>query len=112
MQGFDVPEPNAAQRQSIVAQIYRALIASEAWGHRFAPALDAPTLRTLAGAPGGVRDLRRTLIQACASAQTAQRDPLTPGDVIAAMRIRSEERRVGKECVSTFRYRWSPYHLK
>src|SRR3546814_9847291 len=24
---------------------------------------------------------------------------------------RSEERRVGKECVSTCRYRWSPYHL-
>src|SRR3546814_21040492 len=24
--------------------------------------------------------------------------------------IRSEERRVGKECVSTCRYRWSPYH--
>src|SRR3546814_14348661 len=23
---------------------------------------------------------------------------------------RSEERRVGKECVSTSRYRWSPYH--
>src|SRR3546814_21118906 len=23
---------------------------------------------------------------------------------------RSEERRVGKECVSTWRYRWSPYH--
>src|SRR3546814_14539633 len=23
--------------------------------------------------------------------------------------IRSEERRVGKECVSTCRYRWSPY---
>src|SRR3546814_12622744 len=28
----------------------------------------------------------------------------------AAERIRSEERRVGKECVSTCRYRWSPYH--
>src|SRR3546814_16901582 len=26
--------------------------------------------------------------------------------------IRSEERRVGKECVSTCRYRWSPYHQK
>src|SRR3546814_14424327 len=26
--------------------------------------------------------------------------------------IRSEERRVGKECVSTCRYRWSPYHYK
>src|SRR3546814_9446968 len=24
--------------------------------------------------------------------------------------VRSEERRVGKECVSTCRYRWSPYH--
>src|SRR3546814_12674894 len=25
-------------------------------------------------------------------------------------RIRSEERRVGKECVSTCKSRWSPYH--
>src|SRR3546814_16376015 len=25
---------------------------------------------------------------------------------------RSEERRVGKECVSTCRYRWSPFHKK
>src|SRR3546814_16766276 len=25
---------------------------------------------------------------------------------------RSEERRVGKECVSTWRSRWSPYHYK
>src|SRR3546814_16001812 len=24
--------------------------------------------------------------------------------------LRSEERRVGKECVSPCRYRWSPYH--
>src|SRR3546814_17617070 len=27
-------------------------------------------------------------------------------------RIRSEERRVGKECVSTCRSRWAPYHNK
>src|SRR3546814_14829814 len=26
--------------------------------------------------------------------------------------LRSEERRVGKECVSTCRSRWQPYHLK
>src|SRR3546814_1525515 len=26
------------------------------------------------------------------------------------LRFRSEERRVGKECVRTFRSRWSPYH--
>src|SRR3546814_18103631 len=29
-----------------------------------------------------------------------------------AVRPRSEERRVGKECVSTFRSRGSPYHYK
>src|SRR3546814_15957827 len=28
----------------------------------------------------------------------------------ACIRIRSEERRVGNECVSTCRSRWSPYH--
>src|SRR3546814_13790933 len=26
------------------------------------------------------------------------------------LKVRSEERRVGKECVSTCRYRWSAYH--
>src|SRR3546814_11270629 len=26
--------------------------------------------------------------------------------------MRSEERRIGKECVSTCRYRWAPYHHK
>src|SRR3546814_9760449 len=31
-------------------------------------------------------------------------------DVMAALEKRSEERRVGKECVSTCRSRWSPYH--
>src|SRR3546814_12203961 len=30
----------------------------------------------------------------------------------AAMKKRSEERRDGKECVSTSRYRWSPCHQK
>src|SRR3546814_8995734 len=31
--------------------------------------------------------------------------------LLAQMRVqRSEERRVGKECVSTCRSRWSPYH--
>src|SRR3546814_5437829 len=29
---------------------------------------------------------------------------------VAKAGIRSEERRVGKECVSTCRSRWSPYH--
>src|SRR3546814_11295599 len=29
---------------------------------------------------------------------------------VSSLLFRSEERRVGKECVSTCRYRWSPYH--
>src|SRR3546814_12095550 len=32
------------------------------------------------------------------------------GAAPASGAIRSEERRVGKECVSTCRSRWSPYH--
>src|SRR3546814_3653035 len=33
-----------------------------------------------------------------------------PAPVAPAARRGSEERRVGKECVSTCRSRWSPYH--
>src|SRR3546814_7148954 len=35
-------------------------------------------------------------------------DKLT--QTFALVLVRSEERRVGKECVSTCRSRWSPYH--
>src|SRR3546814_18651856 len=37
---------------------------------------------------------------------------LPEGAVPADPARRSEERRVGKECVSTCRSRWSPYHYK
>src|SRR3546814_2979883 len=39
-------------------------------------------------------------------------DSFTSGNAFYATLAheRSEERRVGKECVSTCRYRWSPYH--
>src|SRR3546814_5003571 len=32
------------------------------------------------------------------------------GSIVLICVVRSEERRVGKECVSTCRSRWSPYH--
>src|SRR3546814_12141728 len=37
---------------------------------------------------------------------------MLPGDPVWLKQVhgRSEERRVGKECVSTCRFRWSPYH--
>src|SRR3546814_12141623 len=37
--------------------------------------------------------------------------PALLGGMCGAL-LRSEERRVGKECVSTCRSRWSPYHSK
>src|SRR3546814_12961910 len=36
--------------------------------------------------------------------------PALPRGRTAAVTERSEERRVGRECVSTCRSRWSPYH--
>src|SRR3546814_19319516 len=79
-------------------------------------------------------DLRRGLKVAAVSPMNAANrcsnpafflpDPWTPTEVTADRRVaklfdlvrqvvnRSEERRVGKECVSTCRSRWSPYHSK
>src|SRR3546814_3180950 len=37
-------------------------------------------------------------------------DALSRNQLARAILARSEERRVGKECVSTCRSRWSPYH--
>src|SRR3546814_7384966 len=41
-------------------------------------------------------------------AQPGRLAPAPP--LLRPVRHRSEERRVGKECVSTCRSRWSPYH--
>src|SRR3546814_4531751 len=41
-----------------------------------------------------------------------RQDPGARGDHGEQGQDRSEERRVGKECVSTCRSRWSPYHSK
>src|SRR3546814_13089710 len=46
------------------------------------------------------------------SPQTAKRLGITEAPGCATPPPRSEERRVGKECVSTCRSRWSPYHSK
>src|SRR3546814_4229506 len=67
----------------------------------------------LAGAPDDIRERVRTqtatnpaVVESFALAICgAEGPPAYPG-----VRGRSEERRVGKECVSTCRSRWSPYH--
>src|SRR3546814_11827432 len=47
------------------------------------------------------------LVAAGKSSAASRRAPLTTRQWVVG---RSEERRVGKECVSTCRSRWSPYH--
>src|SRR3546814_19687896 len=63
------------------AQLAGADIITNSWGYRLQPPTTSP------------------IVNAINNAQAA-------GAVI----FRSEERRVGKECVSTFRSRWSTYH--
>src|SRR3546814_16876097 len=55
----------------------------------------------------GLRHARK--LQAAASAGHTAADGNRPAP---EPRLRSEERRVGKECVSTFRSRCPPYHSK
>src|SRR3546814_18559990 len=45
-----------------------------------------------------------------ASLRARQAQPIVILAELAPEQARSEERRVGKECVSTCRSRWSPYH--
>src|SRR3546814_13097043 len=44
------------------------------------------------------------------AALVAQEHHAVAGCKVPVAALRSEERRVGKECVSTCRSRWSPYH--
>src|SRR3546814_4480147 len=51
------------------------------------------------------------LVEACGlGVRLGGRDVLRGVDLTLRRGERSEERRVGKECVSTCRSRWSPYH--
>src|SRR3546814_20907508 len=59
----------------------------------------------LARLPGGAVRLR-------VPAPGTRLSPSGPIQPVRRLRTRSEERRVGKECVSTCRSRWSPYHYK
>src|SRR3546814_17157412 len=50
---------------------------------------------------------------ACTAPMSADVNPLqSQARAALALNFRSEERRVGKECVSTCRSGWSPYHYK
>src|SRR3546814_9140189 len=59
----------------------------------------------------GVQTCALPIFEAAASGLTMQAVEVVDNSLDADISIRrSEERRVGKECVSTCRSRWSPYH--
>src|SRR3546814_11287905 len=68
-------------------------------------------VRSKAFLHGGV-EIRKVLLASVEDVtqgvESRQENPLKFGDLLS----RSEERRVGKECVSTCRSRWSQYHEK
>src|SRR3546814_11285276 len=71
----------------------------------------------LSGLEGKAESLRATAKDAPKQFEAYKSDciealnPFEPGKSLDSA-TRSEERRVGKECVSTCRSRWSPYHSK
>src|SRR3546814_17472982 len=67
----------------------------------------SPAVRVNAIAPGLVKtDMARALWEP----NEARIGESLPRGRLGEPTTRSEERRVGKECVSTCRSRWSPYH--
>src|SRR3546814_15316593 len=65
-------------------------------------------------ARGGARPLQADVAAAPEyRGRTVHAHPLPPADHRdLTAHVRSAERRVGKECVSTCRSRWTPYHQK
>src|SRR3546814_986507 len=55
-------------------------------------------------------DRLKALIDGDFAERREQRSDAFPSEAEFERALRSEERRVGKECVSTCRSRWSPYH--
>src|SRR3546814_12586730 len=89
------------------------------------PQVDYPTIQVQTLYPGGSPEvmsqtvtapLERNLgemagLQRMSSISAAGASTITLQFTLGvALDVRSEERRVGKECVSTCRSRWSPYH--
>ena len=69
------------------------------------PQVDYPTIQVVTLYPGASPDVVTSSITAPLERQFGQ----MPG-LKQMSSTRSEERRVGKECVSLCRSRWSPYH--
>src|SRR3546814_17675698 len=95
------PDP---RRKARFREIARGIVAKDRYNRKYGIAVD--TAGAIAQAlerayRDGVRD------DPAAAFQAPEQDDAGP---LEWALIRSEERRVGKECVSTGRSRWWPYH--
>src|SRR3546814_13347561 len=81
---------DATEGRIAVRELHQPVVTNQALANRFVQAREA----ALQAAPA--RDMDEDLLALVAE--------------LIGIRPRSEERRVGKECVSTCRSRWSPYH--
>src|SRR3546814_17367853 len=87
------------------SDLFRAINkAGRIWGDGMSPKVLWDVVRAAAANAGieklAPHDLRRTCARLC---------HLAGGELEQIQFLRSEERRVGKECVSQGRSRWSPY---
>src|SRR3546814_15759855 len=62
--------------------------------------------------PGATARIERVAEQRMAAGRHMDADLMGVAGLQPTFDHRSEERRDGKECVSTCRYRWAPYHQK
>src|SRR3546814_12682441 len=93
--------------EELVSQLHQNIGSGETvafipWGNDFIANYLAPKVGFRTFNIGGDKNL--------SAAQTEWPSPMRALGPSLDINIRSEERRVGKECVSTCRSRWSPYH--
>src|SRR3546814_10305082 len=86
-----------------IGELYQIIVVTDVRGRSVLGGFVDSALRRRAGNRGrrDLLGLRRLVFGTARQQQRAGKD---------RNGIRSEERRVGKECVSTCRSRWSPYH--
>src|SRR3546814_3531179 len=106
--------PSCVAQQALLARVREAV--------NITPMRDLVTFVVVAEAgDGGEKPAASNIITvepsqgATAASLAARFADLTPREGVSPKahvldRRRTEDRRVGKECVSTFRSRWSPYH--
>src|SRR3546814_18337677 len=79
------------------------------------PLAEGETISTVLPLPEDEAEWKNLHVMFATANGTVRRNSMdaftnVPSNGKIAMRFRSEERRVGKECVSTCRFRWSPNH--